>query len=379
MRRRVDGFTLVELLVVIAIIGTLVALLLPAVQAARETARGNTCRNNMKQLMTALMNMDTQQKKLPGYVNDVFDPASMNTTTNQPQSGRRVSWIMMCFPFMEQTAIWDRWNQDFVTNPSALTNGGRELAPALEGLTCPSDVPETTTDPWCAYVGNAGQAFSDTVNPVEIDGQPGGENAANGIFTDNSKNLSLRSDPTGTRDNRESHPAIKMSLANIPDGTSKTLLISENVHTWYYALDGNPSTAEYDSGHNATQDIAPIVDQKHIWGFVWKNNPTGFERINGDRNFDELDPANVPGTMGDFAERATSGAPNLYESYGFPSSNHPGVVNVAFCGGSVDTLVENVDPRIYAMLMTSNRNRSTFVGPDNVPERRRPDPSDSDY
>ncbi len=52
MRRNRRGFTLVELLVVIAIIGTLVALLLPAVQAARESARGNTCRNNIKQLMT---------------------------------------------------------------------------------------------------------------------------------------------------------------------------------------------------------------------------------------------------------------------------------------------------------------------------------------
>ena len=67
MRHARRGFTLVELLVVIAIIGTLVALLLPAVQAARETARGNTCRNNMKQLQLALTNMDSTLKRLPGY------------------------------------------------------------------------------------------------------------------------------------------------------------------------------------------------------------------------------------------------------------------------------------------------------------------------
>jgi prepilin-type N-terminal cleavage/methylation domain-containing protein len=377
MRRRFTGFTLVELLVVIAIIGTLVALLLPAVQAARETARGNTCRNNMKQLMTALMNMDTQQKKLPGYVNDIFDPASMNTTKNQPQSGRRVSWIMMCFPFMEQTAIWDRWNQDFTTNPSSLPSQGRELTPAIEGLTCPSDAPETTNDPWSAYVGNAGQAFSDPDNPVLI-GTALAENAANGIFTDNSKNSDLRS-VAATADGREDQPAIKMSLGNVPDGTSKTMLLSESVHTWYYALDGIAATAEYDIGHNATKDISPIVDQKHIWGFVWKNEPSGFERINGDRNFDQIPPADIPETMSEFATRASTGEPNFYESYGYPSSNHPGVVNVAFCGGQVDTLVENVDPRIYAMLMTSNRNRSTFVGPENTPERKRPEPSDSDY
>ena len=74
MRLQSRGFTLVELLVVIAIIGTLVALLLPAVQSARETARGNTCRNSLKQLSLAMMNMDTQLKKLPGYSNELFNP-----------------------------------------------------------------------------------------------------------------------------------------------------------------------------------------------------------------------------------------------------------------------------------------------------------------
>src|SRR5215213_6522476 len=72
--RRALGFTLVELLVVIAIIGTLVALLLPAVQSARETARGNTCRNNLKQLQLALTNMDSTLKQLPGCIEEIFNP-----------------------------------------------------------------------------------------------------------------------------------------------------------------------------------------------------------------------------------------------------------------------------------------------------------------
>lgn len=65
------GFTLVELLVVIAIIGTLVGLLLPAVQNARESARGNTCRSNLTQLQKAMANHEVDNGAFPGYINRV--------------------------------------------------------------------------------------------------------------------------------------------------------------------------------------------------------------------------------------------------------------------------------------------------------------------
>src|SRR5206468_4431948 len=90
MRHARRGFTLVELLVVIAIIGTLVALLLPAVQSARETARGNTCRNNMKQLQLALTNMDSTLRRLPGYVEEIFNPNGNKASGMfKPDSARR--------------------------------------------------------------------------------------------------------------------------------------------------------------------------------------------------------------------------------------------------------------------------------------------------
>ena len=68
----------------IAIIGTLVALLLPAVQSARETARGNTCRNNIKQLQLALTKYDSQKSRLPGYVNELFNPNGSKDEQPQP-------------------------------------------------------------------------------------------------------------------------------------------------------------------------------------------------------------------------------------------------------------------------------------------------------
>jgi hypothetical protein len=67
-----------------------------------------------------------------------------------------------------------------------------------------------------------------------------------------------------------------------------------------------------------------------------------------------------------------------YESYGFPSSNHPGGVNVAFCAGQIDFMAESVSPLIYAQLMTSNSKRSKLVS-NNVPDRKLPQPSDDQY
>src|SRR3954454_11660350 len=136
--RKLKAFTLVELLVVIAIIGTLVALLLPAVQSARETARGNTCRNNMKQLQLALTNMDSTMKRLPGYVEELFNPNGKKSGGGgaipdmfTASYARRASWLVRLFPYMEENALWDAWSNTFGVNPPA---------PSIAALNCPSNV-----------------------------------------------------------------------------------------------------------------------------------------------------------------------------------------------------------------------------------------------
>src|SRR6187401_3619271 len=140
MRHARRGFTLVELLVVIAIIGTLVALLLPAVQAARETARGNTCRNNLKQLQLALTNMDSTLKRLPGYSEEIFNPNGTKTSGMFDKTyARRASWVVRIFPYIEEQPLYDRWTTDFTTNPPA---------PAIAALTCPSNINDAPDAPW---------------------------------------------------------------------------------------------------------------------------------------------------------------------------------------------------------------------------------------
>src|SRR5213080_4712926 len=121
------GFTLVELLVVIAIIGVLVALLLPAVQQAREAARRMTCTNNLKQIGIALHNHhDVKLNFPPGALNTGHNGTPVYTT-----------WTVEILPFMEQQALFQQYRQDlFNSDPINRINVGQQRMVPYE---CPSD------------------------------------------------------------------------------------------------------------------------------------------------------------------------------------------------------------------------------------------------
>lgn len=99
------AFTLVELLVVIAIIGILVALLLPAVQAAREAARRMQCQNNLKQLGLALHNYHDTYKRLPSLAQGTNQAAVPERDSNYGMLGG----IVHMLPFVEQTPLYDQF------------------------------------------------------------------------------------------------------------------------------------------------------------------------------------------------------------------------------------------------------------------------------
>lgn len=106
-RRRDNGFTLVELLVVIAIIGILIALLLPAVQAAREAARRMTCSNNLKQIGLAAHNFhDTYRRMPPGYV------GQRSGSTFDSDGGTHIGVLPYLLPFCELNNVQDRFKSD---------------------------------------------------------------------------------------------------------------------------------------------------------------------------------------------------------------------------------------------------------------------------
>jgi prepilin-type N-terminal cleavage/methylation domain-containing protein len=109
------GFTLVELLVVIAIIGILIALLLPAVQSARESANRSQCQNNLRQLGLALLNFHEVQQAFPASSWTVAGPGN--------PAGKFVGWRPLTLPYIEQESLQELYNFDLHwwegTNPTA--------------------------------------------------------------------------------------------------------------------------------------------------------------------------------------------------------------------------------------------------------------------
>jgi prepilin-type N-terminal cleavage/methylation domain-containing protein len=131
------GFTLVELLVVIAIIGVLVALLLPAVQAAREAARRMQCANNLKQISLALISHADAKGALPAATQ--FRPgkaAGSLTFPPEPDNGPGGTWVLEILPYIEQQALYARFDR---TRPCSDPVNFPVLGTSLPFLICPSD------------------------------------------------------------------------------------------------------------------------------------------------------------------------------------------------------------------------------------------------
>jgi prepilin-type N-terminal cleavage/methylation domain-containing protein/prepilin-type processing-associated H-X9-DG protein len=327
-RRQLPGFTLVELLVVIAIIGVLVALLLPAVQAAREAARRMQCGNNLKQLALACHNYHDVHK--------VFPPESIGTT--QPpgdwgsnmwkiNNGERLSWMALTLPFYEQTALAAAIEQGGIASNTDSVNTGKGGAHPLwtgyrpyrvkiNSLHCPSDgtgpatgVNQTARNNYNACVGD------EAWNHV-------GRTNRRGIF----------SHRAGT------------SVGQVKDGTSNTLFLSEhsihtqwqspnctNIHGCYVIIAGlhdNPSLCLATRGPSGTiVGTQPATHQRR-----GNSAYAGYPMMSG---FNTILPPNSPACANNIGEWEWGVFP--------PDSYHPGGVNVAMGDGSVRFISNNIN------------------------------------
>lgn len=182
------AFTLVELLVVIAIIGVLVALLLPAIQAAREAARRCSCVNNISQLGLGVQNYNFHHEALPPGVINPDGPIR-----NEPQ-GIHVSWIVQTLPYLEETNLWRRFDQA----AGAYAEENAEVRAAqVELLMCPSDPGVATNEAETVARTTYAGCHHDVEAPIDSDNH--------GLLFLNSK----------------------IRFGDIHDGSSKTLLIGE--------------------------------------------------------------------------------------------------------------------------------------------------------
>ena len=169
------AFTLIEILVVISIVGVLVALLLPAIGAAREAARRMDCSNRIRQIGIAMSNYESVYRKLPAM-------RLGNTLENGPYA--RTSGLVMILPYMEQTALHEKMQGSIVNGhtssrlasammfcPGPDANGpdGQVIQPWLDKLSlfrCPSD-PKTELEAemgYCNYVFSVGDTIVDNAN-----------------------------------------------------------------------------------------------------------------------------------------------------------------------------------------------------------------------
>jgi prepilin-type N-terminal cleavage/methylation domain-containing protein len=212
MNRRAPaiGFTLVELLVVIAIIGILVALLLPAIQAAREAARRISCQNNVKNLALAILNYEVAKKALPAACNS--EPTAGETWGNGADIEDDYSWIVRVLPQLEEQALADKFDlkktipqQNADTTKNLVTLGDPQATqPSV--LICPSD---NTLGRICIL------GPSDAVMP---NGRFGKGNYAAYVSAEHARNMRIF---PGALINEP------QSMSRIEDGTSHTLMVAE--------------------------------------------------------------------------------------------------------------------------------------------------------
>lgn len=304
--RRKSGFTVVELLVVIAIIGVLVALLLPAVQMARESARQTQCKNNLRQCGMAVANYDTAKGKLP----------SSRSIWKIGTTDKILNWVVPLLAELEQGPLL-----------TEIRTGTQPPPTLIPVLVCPSltrDASESTPSGILpgyplSYVVNGGRWNRRTDNFDWIE---------NGVFVDMSKSPHVGVD--------------KYSLADVAkyDGTSNTLMLSENANV--------PSWLEAPGKLSTSGRLGQQYSQM-LW-FPEDPASAGFIKLN-----ENLQVSNVH-----FENNIR---------YARPGSFHPGGFHVAMCDGSVHFMSDTTDYRVYAVLMTSRGERAndpantTFAGP----------------
>lgn len=329
--RRSRGFTLVELLVVIAIIGILIALLLPAVQAAREAARRSQCSNNLKQLGLALHNYHDTYKKFPPLAQGTDNVA--NRSDGLGSNYFYLSGVAGMLPFMEQQAIYDELTTHIDANYPAwgpVAWAGENYQPFRRQITtllCPSN-PDARGQS-ASYPQNANTCYNFCVGDQVAD-------------------VCWWSWPNGQRGSRKPRGVFGIGTwidtAGIKDGTSNTIAMSEmvaqyqnnlrKIHGNYVANASVPATGPgaaclaYKGGGDTITASAPGIGNLRGVAWAW-----GAMTVTG---FNTVLPPNSIGCTNNGSEWGDRQVMP-------PDSFHPGGVNGLLADGSTRFFSSTID------------------------------------
>ena len=324
------GFTLIELLVVISIIGMLAGLMLPAVQSAREQGRRTTCMNNQKNIALAFIQYEQTKGRFP-YWRAAGDVAGVD-----------LGWVPQLFPYVEQQQLYDIVQSRGIVAP--------DCDIVLETFFCKSSgSPENNAN---SYVANCGVADGPAAS------------TGSGVYkaSDVTKYYGMLTDGICG--------GAKISINDVKDGTSNTLLVSENQQAgsiwasreFLVGFCVNYATAVYPAPEDA--NAAPVTyvpslpnpgeDYTLISGYT-VNGVAAPMKINALRDaFTGLEFTNGVGAAG-YNDCALA-----QWAWARPSSSHPGVVVAAMVDGSTRVVSESVNAEILTKAMSPNDKRTVF-------------------
>jgi prepilin-type N-terminal cleavage/methylation domain-containing protein/prepilin-type processing-associated H-X9-DG protein len=304
---RRPAFTLIELLVVIAIIGVLVALLLPAVQSAREAANRTSCQNNLKQLGLAAQEYHDSFGAFPAgwYCYALTFDANGNQTGGDPNC--QAMPIAQYQPYMWSgfTGLFQKMEQGNLYNeinfnlPTTWPDNVTSIRRTISGFVCPSNRRAITVN------SQTGANATSLLGPSDYRG-----NQASGFIgapTQNCPSLVPVSNATANPycwvyDNGMMYMNSQVNMADITDGTSSTILMGESVYPFG----------------------------------VWSQATTAVVRTNIDRTINQPIPSNG------------------INYWTYWASKHPGQVNFAYCDGTVRPVTSQINKLVLNKLMTRN-------------------------